>query len=204
MEKIYGYVRVSTKEQNEARQLNAMRSFGIAEKNIVVEKQSGKDFRRPIYLRLVKKLAPGDVLVVKSIDRLGRNYEEILEQWADLTRNRQIAIVVLDMPLLDTRCRHDLTGKLVANIVLELLSYVAESERRNIRERQAEGIAAAKARGVKFGPARQPLPETFYFFYSEWMNRRLSLREAAIGCGMPKSTFYDAVLREESSKKAKK
>lgn len=146
-ETTYGYVRVSTHEQNEARQLAAMQEFGVAEKNIVVEKLSGKDFNRPRYQRLVRALQPGDVLVVKSIDRLGRNYDEILEQWGVITKKRKAAIVVLDMPLLDTRQGRDLTGTLIADIVLQLLSYVAQTERENIRQRQAEGIAAAKARG---------------------------------------------------------
>ena len=144
----YGYVRVSTQEQNEARQLTAMREFGVEEGNIVVEKLSGKDFRRPRYQRLVRSLKPEDVLVVKSIDRLGRNYDEILEQWGVITKKRKAAIVVLDMPLLDTRQGRDLTGTLIADIVLQLLSYVAQTERENIRQRQAEGIAAAKERGV--------------------------------------------------------
>ncbi len=147
----YGYVRVSTREQNEARQLTAMREFGIAEENIITEKLSGKDFNRPLYQRLVNRLGTEDVLVVKSIDRLGRNYEEILEQWAYITKERKAAIVVLDMPLLDTRQGRDLTGTLIADIVLQLLSYVAQTERENIRQRQAEGIAAARARGVQLG-----------------------------------------------------
>ena len=157
----YGYVRVSTQEQNEARQLAAMRSFGVAEENIIVEKLSGKDFRRPQYQRLVRRLRPGDVLVVKSIDRLGRNYAEILEQWGTVTKERAAAIVVLDMPLLDTRQGRDLTGTLIADIVLQLLSYVAQTERENIRQRQAEGIAAALERGVRFGRKRTELPERF-------------------------------------------
>ena len=144
----YGYVRVSTREQNDARQLAAMREFGVTEKNIVTERLSGKDFNRPSYQRLVKKLRPKDVLVIKSIDRLGRNYEEILEQWAYITKKRGADVVVLDMPLLDTRRGPDLTGTLIADIVLQLLSYVAQAERENIRQRQAEGIASAKARGV--------------------------------------------------------
>ena len=157
----YGYVRVSTQEQNETRQLAAMRGFGVEGKNIVVEKMSGKDFRRPRYRKLVKALQPGDVLVVKSIDRLGRNYDEILEQWGVITKKRKAAIVVLDMPLLDTRQGRDLTGTLIADIVLQLLSYVAQTERENIRQRQAEGIAAAKARGVRFGPPPKALPDNF-------------------------------------------
>ncbi|MCI9057890.1 MAG: recombinase family protein, partial [Oscillospiraceae bacterium] len=147
----YGYVRVSTHEQNEARQLIAMRDFGVAEENIIIEKQSGKDFQRELYLGLVQRLRPGDVLVVKSIDRLGRNYTEILEQWGAITKGREAAIVVLDMPLLDTRQGRDLMGTLIADIVLQLLSYVAQTERENLRQRQAEGIAAARERGVRFG-----------------------------------------------------
>ena len=147
----YGYVRVSTRDQNETRQLDAMREFGVAEEHIIVEKQSGKDFKRPSYQRLMQSLRPGDVLVVKSIDRLGRNYAEILEQWGMITKQLEAAIVVLDMPLLDTRRGRDLTGTLIADIVLQLLSYVAQTERENIRQRQAEGIAAARLRGTQFG-----------------------------------------------------
>ena len=155
---VYGYVRVSTHEQNEARQVAAMQKFGVAEENIIVEKLSGKDFCRPLYQRLAQRLRPGDVLVVKSIDRLGRNYTEILEQWGMVTKQRRAAIVVLDMPLLDTRQGRDLTGTLIADIVLQLLSYVAQTERDNIRQRQAEGIAEAMERGVRFG--RRPLDLT--------------------------------------------
>lgn len=147
----YGYVRVSTKEQNEDRQMIAMREFGVTDSRIVLDKQSGKDFDRPGYRRLVRKLKGGDTLVIKSIDRLGRNYDEILEQWRLLTKEKQVAIVVLDMPLLDTRQGRDLTGVLIADIVLQLLSYVAQTEREFNRQRQAEGIAAAKAKGVHFG-----------------------------------------------------
>ena len=157
----YGYVRVSTQEQNEARQLAAMREFGVAEQNIIVEKLSGRDFNRPRYQRLVRGIRAEDVLVVKSIDRLGRNYEEILNQWGFITKKRKAAIVVLDMPLLDTRQGRDLTGTLISDIVLQLLSYVAQTERENIRIRQAEGIAAAKARGVRFGRERIELPDAF-------------------------------------------
>ena len=194
----YGYVRVSTREQNEARQLFAMREFGVAEENIIVEKQSGKDFHRPRYQRLVRMLQSGDVLVVKSIDRLGRNYDEILEQWAVITKKRQAAIVVLDMPLLDTRQGRDLTGTLISDIVLQLLSYVAQTERENIRQRQAEGIAAAKARGVRFGKRVRTLPDNFEETRQAWRNRQISLREAAKVCGIPNSTFRDAALRAET------
>ena len=193
----YGYVRVSTQEQNEARQLNAMREFGVEEENIVVEKLSGKDFHRPRYQRLVESLQPGDVLVVKSIDRLGRNYDEILEQWSVITKKRKAAIVVLDMPLLDTRQGRDLTGTLIADIVLQLLSYVAQTERENIRQRQAEGIAAAKAKGVRFGPPRRTLPDSFEELRLAWREKRMTLRAAAAACGIPKTTFRDAALRVE-------
>jgi len=197
--KTYGYVRVSTREQNEARQLAAMREFGVAEENIVTEKLSGRDFNRPLYQRLVRRLRPEDVLVVKSIDRLGRNYEEILEQWAYITKERRAAIVVLDMPLLDTRQGRDLTGTLIADIVLQVLSYVAQTERENIRQRQAEGIAAAKAKGVRFGPPCRQLPERFEELRQAWRNRQITLRAAAEACGMAKSSFRDAALRAEKS-----
>ena len=192
-ETIYGYMRVSTQEQHEARQLDAMRKFGVEEQNIIVEKVSGKDFNRPLYQQLVKKLRPEDVLVVKSIDRLGRNYDEILEQWGV----RKAAIVVLDMPLLDTRQGRDLTGTLISDIVLQLLSYVAQSERENIRQRQAEGIAAAKAKGVRFGPDRRTLPDSFEELRQAWRNKQMTLRAAAEACGIPKTTFRDAALRVE-------
>ena len=196
-ETTYGYVRVSTQEQNEARQLAAMQEFGVAEKNIIIEKLSGKDFNRPCYQRLVRVLQPGDVLVVKSIDRLGRNYDEILEQWSVITKKRKAAIVVLDMPLLDTRQGRDLTGTLIADIVLQLLSYVAQTERENIRQRQAEGIAEAKAKGVRFGPPCHTLPDSFEELRQAWRGRRMTLRAAAEACGIPKSTFRDAALRAE-------
>ena len=150
-ERIFGYIRVSSKEQHTDRQLIAMKGFGVENENIFTDKQSGKDFDRPAYCRLMGALRPGDTLVVKSIDRLGRNYDEILEQWRLLTKKKGVMIVVLDMPLLDTRRDRDLTGILIADIVLQLLSYVAQTEREFIRQRQAEGIAAAKARGVHFG-----------------------------------------------------
>ena len=198
----YGYVRVSTQEQNEARQLAAMRSFGVAEENIIVEKLSGKDFRRPQYQQLVRRLRPGDVLVVKSIDRLGRNYAEILEQWGTVTKERAAAIVVLDMPLLDTRQGRDLTGTLIADIVLQLLSYVAQTERENIRQRQAEGIAEAKARGVRFGRPAPVLPDNFDQVYQQWQEGALSVRKAAGACGMTESSFYYAATRKARSAQA--
>lgn len=195
----YGYVRVSTKEQNEDRQMIAMREFGVKDSNTVVDKQSGKDFERPGYQKLVRKLKAGDTLVIKSIDRLGRNYDEILKQWRLLTKEKRIDIVVLDMPLLDTRQGRDLTGVLVADIVLQLLSYVAQTERENIRRRQMEGIAAAKARGVHFGPEAQAPPKDFEALHQAWRAKQMTLREAADACGMPKSTFYDAALRAEAA-----
>ena len=195
----YGYVRVSTREQNEMRQLNAMRAFGVAEENIIIEKQSGKDFRRPLYQKMVNHLQPDDVLVVKSIDRLGRNYTEILEQWSLITKKREAAIVVLDMPLLDTRQGRDLTSTLISDIVLQLLSYVAQAERENIRQRQAEGIAAAKAKGVHFGPQPRKMPDNFDSLRLAWRNKKITLRAAAEACGVPRSTFSDAALRAEAT-----
>ncbi|MBD5084016.1 MAG: recombinase family protein [Clostridiales bacterium] len=187
--KTYGYVRVSTKGQKEDRQLIAMREFGVPPEHIVVEKQSGKDFERPIYLKLIQSLERGDILVVKSIDRLGRNYEEILEQWSILTKDKRIAIVVLDMPLLDTRENRDLTGVLVADIVLQLLSYVAQTERDFIRQRQAEGIAAAKARGIRFGRTPLPMPEQFEALAIDWWHGRVSATQAGRELGISRTTF---------------
>ena len=186
---VYGYARVSTREQNEARQLAALREFGVAEENIVVEKLSGKDFRRPLYQRLVRRLRQGDLLVIKSIDRLGRNYEEILEQWGGITKERQADIVVLDMPLLDTRLGRDLTGTLIADIVLQILSYVAQTEREFIRQRQAEGIAAALERGVRFGRRPVPMPEAFPQVAERWQAGTLSARGAAGELGVSHQTF---------------
>ena len=189
----YGYVRVSTREQNEARQMDAMRAFGVAERNIIVEKQSGKDFHRPRYRRLVSGLRPGDVLVVKSIDRLGRDYTEILEEWGAITKERSAAIVVLDMPLLDTRQGRDLTGTLIADIVLQLLSYVAQTERENIRQRQAEGIAAAMERGVRFGRQRLGIPDGFASMAELWQQGSISSRDAARSLGISHQTFLRRV-----------
>ena len=187
--KTYGYVRVSSRGQNEDRQLVAMREFGVPAECIVVEKQSGKNFERPLYLSLIQGMDRGDVLVVKSIDRLGRNYKEILEQWATLTKERAISIVVLDMPLLDTRADRDLTGILVADIVLQLLSYVAQTEREFLRQRQAEGIAAAKERGVRFGRARIPMPEEFEALALDWWHGRVSAVQAGRKLGVSRTTF---------------
>ena len=187
--KLYGYIRVSTKEQNEDRQRVAMHEFGIADRDLYMDKQSGKDFERPNYKKLVRKLKPGDTLVIKSIDRLGRNYEEILEQWRIITREKKAAIVVLDMPLLDTRQGRDLTGTLIADIVLQLLSYVAQTEREFIHRRQAEGIAAAKARGVHMGRAPMEIPEEFAPVYAQWKRGEVSGRGAARMLGVAQHTF---------------
>ena len=187
--KTYGYIRVSTKEQNEDRQLIAMREFGVPEENIILDKQSGKDFDRPGYKKLIRKLKTGDTLVIKSIDRLGRNYDEILEQWRVITKEKQAAIVVLDMPLLDTRQGRDLTGVLIADIVLQLLSYVAQTEREFNRQRQAEGIAAAKARGVHFGPNFKNRGENYDTIKAAWERGELSGREAARQLGVAHGTF---------------
>ena len=194
----YGYVRVSTREQKEDRQLLALRELSIPEENIFLDKQSGKDFLRPQYQRLVRKLKPDDLLYIKSIDRLGRNYGEILEQWRILTKEKQIDIVVLDMPLLDTRRGKDLMGTFLSDIVLQVLSFVAENERANIRQRQAEGIAAAKARGVRFGRPPRPLPVNYHSAYQRWKAGAISGTVAARECGMPLSSFrYRAEFYEK-------
>ena len=199
--KIYGYVRVSTKEQNEARQMLALRDYGIPEKNIYVDKMSGKDFNRPQYQKLMKDIKPGDVLVTKSIDRLGRNYEEILIQWRHITKEKGVDIVVLDMPLLDTRrSGHDLTGTFVADLVLQILSYVAQTERENIRQRQREGIAAAKLRGVRFGRPEKPVPDRFWKLKRDWEEKKISSREAARELSISQDTF----LRWAHGKKERK
>ena len=188
-DRIFGYVRVSTKEQNEDRQLIAMRELRIPERNLYIDKQSGKNFDRPQYQRLVRRLKKDDLLYVKSIDRLGRNYDEILEQWRVLTKEKSADIVVLDMPLLDTRRGKDLMGTFLSDIVLQVLSFVAENERTNIRQRQAEGIAAAKARGVRFGRPPRPLPEGYHSAYQRWKAGKITGTAAARECGMPLSTF---------------
>lgn len=193
----YGYIRVSTKEQNEQRQLIALREFGIDDKHIYLDKHSGKNFDRPSYKKLIRKLKKGDTIVVKSIDRLGRNYDEILEQWRIITKEKQTAVVVLDMPLLDTRQNRDLTGTLIADIVLQLLSYVAQTEREFIRQRQAEGIAVAKEHGVKFGRRPMERPEQFKILESKWRKREISAREAARELGITHSTFL-RWIREEN------
>ena len=197
---VYGYVRVSAKDQNEDRQIIAMREVGVSEKNIYVDKQSGKDFKRKQYKRLVRKMKKDDLLYIKSIDRLGRNYEEIIEQWRHLTKEKRIDIIVLDMPLLDTRRGKDLMGTFLSDIVLQVLSFVAENERSNIRQRQAEGIAAAKARGVKFGRPPKPLPENFHAVYQRWKNGKITGTRAAEECNMPITTFrYKADIYEKTN-----
>ena len=189
MGNIYGYVRVSSADQHEDRQLIAMAERGIPQCRLYMDKQSGKDFDRPNYRALMKKLRPGDQLCITSIDRLGRNYEEIQEQWRILTREKKVDILVFDMPLLDTRRDKDLIGTLIADIVLQVLSFVAQRERENIRQRQAEGIAAAKARGVRFGREASPLPENFELFVRCCQEKQMTITEAARLCGMARSTF---------------
>ena len=201
-ENIYGYVRVSTKDQNLDRQVLAMHEFGIPDKQIWQEKLSGKDFERPVYLRLLKKIKPGDAIVIKSIDRLGRNYDEILEQWRILTKEKKVDIVVIDMPLLDTRQGRDLTGTLIADIVLQLLSYVAQTEREYIRQRQAEGIAAARARGVHLGCRPKRKPENYASVFSEWESGAISARTASKQLGVDRKTFskwIDQSMTEKST-----
>lgn len=194
----YGYVRVSTREQNEDRQIVAMQDLHIPEKHIFIDKQSGKDFERPNYRKLVKRLGKGDTLYIKSIDRLGRNYVEIQEQWRLLTKEKQVDVVVLDMPLLDTRRGKDLMGTFLSDIVLQMLSFVAENERTNIRQRQAEGIAAAKAKGVRFGRMPKPLPDNFRAVYQRWRSGELTGAAAARECKMPLSTFRDKAFKLNS------
>ncbi len=189
--KILGYARVSSYEQNEDRQIIALKEMGVPEKQIYIDKQSGKDFDRPQYKRLLRKLDEDCVLFVKSIDRLGRNYADLNEQWRRITKEKGADIVVIDMPILDTRRERNLVGTLMSDIVLALLSYVAENERVNIRQRQAEGIAAAKARGVKFGRPQVPLPENFDEVCKQWREKKLTLKQAAKACGLAESTFFD-------------
>ncbi len=196
---IYGYIRVSTREQNEDRQRIALLETGVPEKNIYMDKLSGKDFNRPQYQKLMKKLNRDAVLFVKSIDRLGRNYADLNEQWRIITKEKGADIVVIDMPLLDTRREKNLLGTLISDIVLALLSYVAENERINIRQRQAEGIAAAKARGVKFGRPRIPYPNNFWEIHSEWREKKITLKQAAEACGMPVGTFYAKARKFEKN-----
>ncbi len=198
---IYGYARVSTQDQNEDRQVIAMREFGVPDENVFLDKQSGKDFNRPEYLKMVAAVRENDLLVIKSIDRLGRSYADIQEQWRILTKEKKIDICVLEMPLLDTRRYKDLMGTFIADLVLQVLSFCAESERIAIRQRQAEGIAAAKARGVRFGrPAKQP-PEGFAETVTLWQAGILRIEEALEKCEMCRSTFFK-LLKEQKKNEA--
>ena len=198
---IFGYARVSTKEQREDRQLDALTALHIDPKHISVDKQSGKDFERPMYRKLLRRLKKDDLLYIKSIDRLGRNYREILEQWRILTKEKEVDIVVLDMPLLDTRRGKDLMGTFLSDIVLQILSFVAENERANIRQRQAEGIAAARARGVRFGRPSNPLPDNFPEMCRRWKAGEMTCTAAAQACGMALTTFrYQAAKLQQDYK----
>ncbi|WP_442912286.1 recombinase family protein [Lacrimispora sp. 210928-DFI.3.58] len=187
---VYGYVRVSSTDQNEDRQMIALKEVPVPEKNIFMDKQSGKDFDRPNYRKMVRKLKAGDLLYILSIDRLGRNYKEIQEQWRLLTQEKGIDICVWDMPLLDTRNGKDLMGTFIADLVLQILSFVAQSERENIKKRQAEGIAAAKAKGIKFGRPEKEVPENFEEIVRQWEQKRLPFTEVLKQCNMSEATFY--------------
>ncbi len=189
-QKIWAYCRVSSQSQHEDRQLAAMKEFGVEDRRIFVDKQTGSNFNRPNYRKMLKKLKKGDLVVVLSIDRLGRNYQQILEQWRILTKEKLVDIVVLDMPLLDTRKDKDLSGTLIADIILQLLSYVSETEHRNIRQRQAEGIKAARERGVRFGRPEKDLPGNFSEVSKRWIMGEMTIEEASKECGMAKTTFY--------------
>ncbi len=201
MSRMYGYARVSTREQKEDRQMIALAGVQVPRRNIYMDKQSGKDFERPRYQQMLKRLKEDDLLYIKSIDRLGRNYEEILEQWRGLTREKKVDIVVLDMPLLDTRRGKDLMGTFLSDIVLQVLSFVAENERKNIRERQKEGIDAAKQRGVQFGRPQNPLPDNFEQAYRNWQSGKITVREAAERCGMSTTTFYRKGVERKKKKR---
>ena len=196
---IYGYMRVSSKEQNEDRQKIALTEMGVPRNHIYMDKQSGKDFERTQYKRLLRKLNENSVLYIKSIDRLGRNYGELNEQWRIITKEKKADIVVIDMPLLDTRREKNLLGTFISDVVLALLSYVAENERTNIKQRQAEGIAAAKARGVKFGRPPLPIPENFYQMHKDWRAGKITIEEAAKACNMCPKTFYSKAVKYEKS-----
>ena len=196
---IYGYMRVSSKEQNEDRQKIALTEMGVPENHIYMDKQSGKDFERTQYKRLLRKLNENSVLYIKSIDRLGRNYGELNEQWRIIAKEKKADIVVIDMPLLDTRREKNLLGTFISDVVLALLSYVAENERTNIKQRQAEGIAAAKAKGVKFGRPPLPIPENFYQMHKDWRAGKITMEEAAKACNMCSKTFYSKAVKYEKS-----
>ena len=194
-QKIFGYVRISSADQNEDRQIKAMRQMGVQENHIYVDKQSGKDFKRPQYAKLIQKLREGDLLYLLSIDRLGRNYKEVQEQWRVLTKEIGVDICVIDMPLLDTRTGKDLMGTFIADLVLQILSFVAESERNNIRKRQEQGIAVAKAKGVKFGRPSVKVPREFPEIVAEWERKEISFDEALEKSGLSQSTFYRKLRR---------
>lgn len=203
--KVYGYIRVSTREQNIERQVISLLEAGVNEKNIYIDKQSGKNFQRPAYKKMMSRVREGDLIIIKSIDRLGRNYQEIMEQWRIITKEKKADIRILDMPLLDTTQTKDLLGTFISDVVLQLLSFVAENERDNIRQRQAEGIAAAKARGVRFGKPVIPMPENFPELYGQWETGNITINELARLCNMGRSTMYKrigeyrALMRLESS-----
>lgn len=198
-ENVFGYARVSSREQNEDRQIIALKEMGVPENHIYIDKQSGKDFDRKQYKKLVRKLNSNSVLYVKSIDRLGRNYQDLQDQWRIITKEKKADIVIIDMPLLDTRREKNLLGTFISDLILALLSYVAENERINIKQRQAEGIAAAKARGVKFGRPRKALSDDFYIMHKAWRNKEISMEEAAKNCGMHPKTFYGVSRKYEKS-----
>ena len=202
MEKtIYGYVRVSSTDQNEERQMIALSEVGVLKKNMYMDKMSGKDFERPEYQKLLKKLKSGDLLYVPSIDRLGRNYEEIQRQWHTITKEKNVDVCVIDMPLLDTRQGKDLMGIFIADIVLQILSFVAQSERENIKKRQEEGIAAAKAKGVRFGRPEKDMPENFGSLIEQWKLKKLPLPEVLKQCNISEATFYRRLHKYQLSQK---
>lgn len=190
---IYGYIRVSTREQNIERQMISLLDAGVTQKNIFIDKQSGKNFQRPAYRKMMKRVKEGDLIIVKSIDRLGRNYQEIMEQWRIITKEKKADIRIQDMPLLDTTKTKDLLGTFISDVILQLLSFVAENERDNIRQRQAEGIAAAKARGVRFGKPTIPMPDNFPELYMRWETNDISINELASLCNMGRSTMYKRI-----------
>ncbi len=190
---VYGYIRVSTREQNIERQMISLQEAGVSEKNIYIDKQSGKNFQRPAYKKMMAIVKEGDLIIVKSIDRLGRNYQEIMEQWSLITKEKKADIRILDMPLLDTTKTKDLLGTFISDVILQLLSFVAENERDNIRQRQAEGIAAAKARGVRFGKPVIPMPDNFPELYQQWEAKNLTIDELASLCNMGRSTMYKRI-----------